>query len=317
MLTLEKPSEKFLKSALDGVKEYQAFPAPFQIDSINKMIETLPNAPDKYLTRLNEEELGINILPTHVKQTTFWLIKDNTYIGTYALRHELTPLLLQSGGHVAYQIRPSKQHQGYAKAGLRLILEKARALGLDKVLVTCNEKNDASYHVMCNVMMEMGGYELPLSETQEHKNRRVWIHTQKQHREKIRPLVLALIRKGNKVLLNKGYDAKKKEYFYRLPGGGIEFYETAEDALRREMREENNLEIIIKKKLDVVENLFEFNGRKGHEIIFVFEATLSDEDMKKDRFPMIEPEFAGQFTEFIEITPDKKIYPTEILFPEK
>ena len=136
---------------------------------------------------------------------------------------------------------------------------------------------------------------------------------QKMHDGKIRPLAVALITKGNKILANKGYDPTKQEVFYRLPGGGIEFGEKAEDTLKRELKEENGIDIIVGKQLGVLENIFEFDGKKGHEIAFVFEAKLPDECKEKDKIPIIEKQKAREFSEFVEIMPQNKIYPENAL----
>ncbi len=130
---------------------------------------------------------------------------------------------------------------------------------------------------------------------------------------KIRPLAIAVIRKGNKVLAVEDFDKKKNQVFYRLIGGGIEFGEMAKDAVLREIKEEIGLDATVIKQLPTVENIFEFNGKSGHEIIIPFEVELSDDDMQKDDFTMIEPEFKGYSFKFIEITEDKKIYPEFIL----
>ena len=94
---------------------------------------------------------------------------------------------------------------------------------------------------------------------------------------KIRPLALAIIRNGNRILVIPGYDPKKDEHFYRLIGGGIEFGETALEALHREFKEELDLELADPELLGVVENIFTFNDKKGHEVVFVYEAKFSDQ----------------------------------------
>ena len=49
--------------------------------------------------------------------------------------------------------------------------------------------------------------------------------------KEIRPIVLGIVKRNNKILVSKGYDKKKNQTFYRCLGGGIEFLETSEEAL--------------------------------------------------------------------------------------
>jgi 8-oxo-dGTP pyrophosphatase MutT (NUDIX family) len=74
-----------------------------------------------------------------------------------------------------------------------------------------------------------------------------------------------------------GYDDVKNEYFYRPLGGAVEFGELAEEALRREIREELALEIRDPVRIGVLENRFEYRGIPCHEIVFVFDAAFVDE----------------------------------------
>ncbi len=84
-------------------------------------------------------------------------------------------MLRQSGGHIAYQVIPSKRRKGYMAIGLKLCLDEAAKLGLDTILVTCQEGNIASYKTMHRVMVQMGGYEDIPSDFDGHQIRRVWI----------------------------------------------------------------------------------------------------------------------------------------------
>jgi len=69
-------------------------------------------------------------------------------LGTMALRHYLTPLLEDVGGHIGYAIRPSERRKGYGTRILALTLERARAMGLGRVLVTCDTDNLGSARVI-------------------------------------------------------------------------------------------------------------------------------------------------------------------------
>jgi ADP-ribose pyrophosphatase YjhB (NUDIX family) len=85
-----------------------------------------------------------------------------------------------------------------------------------------------------------------------------------------------LIRRGEEILVGKGYDPAQERAFYRPPGGGIHFGETSRDAVVREMREELGVALENLRYLGIVENIYTFLGRDGHEIALVYEAAFAD-----------------------------------------
>jgi predicted acetyltransferase len=57
---------------------------------------------------------------------------------------------LNRGGHIGYGIRPSERRKGYATKLLALTLDKTKELGIQKVLVVCDEGNVASEKTILN-----------------------------------------------------------------------------------------------------------------------------------------------------------------------
>src|SRR5437867_2575956 len=92
----------------------------------------------------------------------------------------------------------------------------------------------------------------------------------------IRHVAICVFSNLNRILVAPGYDDVKNERFFRPLGGAVEFGEAAEEALRREIREELGLEIQNVVRLGVVENRFEYRGQPGHEVVFVFNASFVD-----------------------------------------
>ena len=91
-----------------------------------------------------------------------------------------------------------------------------------------------------------------------------------------RVLVICVFRNGSRILAARGFDKQKAEHFFRPIGGAVEFGETTTQAIRREVKEELGVEIDGVKRLGVLENLFRYNGKPSHEIVFVFDASFVD-----------------------------------------
>jgi len=82
--------------------------------------------------------------PGRVHSTYRWVVEGDTYLGAIDLRHELNDFLFEAGGHIGYSIRHSARRRGLATWALFHTLERARTMGLDRVLLTCDPDNTAS-----------------------------------------------------------------------------------------------------------------------------------------------------------------------------
>jgi predicted acetyltransferase len=108
-----------------------------------------PAAFAEYTNALRAQSLDDAPRPVgHVPCTTLWWVEGDEYLGRLAIRHRLTEWLRNVGGHVGYDVRPTARRQGHATAMLRAALPRARELGIDDVLVTCDVDNVASRKVI-------------------------------------------------------------------------------------------------------------------------------------------------------------------------
>ena len=142
MIRLIVPSKEYLQSYKEAYDEYvekgvatYAFTDPSSCDVFAKF--------DRYR---NERDLP----PDRVGEDKYWLVDDerSLFIGEIALRHRLNDALSLRGGHIGYGVRTSEWNRGYGTLMLALALEKAKELGVSRVLITCNDDNIASARVM-------------------------------------------------------------------------------------------------------------------------------------------------------------------------
>ena len=95
-------------------------------------------------------------------------------VGRTSIRHELNDYLAALGGHIGYAVRPAYRGRGHAREILRQSLVIARAEGVGRVLVTCDDDNIASRRTIERLGgvlddVRAGSPDAPLK-------RRYWIH---------------------------------------------------------------------------------------------------------------------------------------------
>lgn len=142
------PSVDYKDSFIAAVHEYQATESDDRRDIYELDVTALAQDFYAYVRMLLDQSEGKNLPEGYVPQTTLWLVEGEDFIGRVSIRHSLTEFLLREGGHIGYDIRPSRRNRGYGTKILELALPRARVLGIDRVLVTCSETNTGSRKII-------------------------------------------------------------------------------------------------------------------------------------------------------------------------
>ena len=101
---------------------------------------------DRYAEWLNRIRFIREKSPENIVLTSTFFsrrVSDGKLIGCIKIHHTLTEEL-ESGGHIAYGIRPSERGKGYGTQQLELCLEYAGQLKLKRVIIACDKDNTAS-----------------------------------------------------------------------------------------------------------------------------------------------------------------------------
>jgi len=127
-----------------------------------------------------------------------------------------------------------------------------------------------------------------------------------------RVLSVCIFSNDSRILVARGFDEVKNEHFFRPIGGAVEFGETTAETIRREVGEELGVQIEQVVRIGVLENLFHFDGKPGHEIIFVFNAKFVDKTLYTETtLPIHEEGWVGP-AQWINV----KALPTTPLYPD-
>ena len=138
------PAEKYYQSYVDAINEYKK-------NNVNTydFLDGSHGSQYDIFKRIEDNRLGQNLPENYVKATFLWLVNDDEFIGEVSIRHSLTDALLRFGGNIGYGVRYSEWNKGFGTRMLSKALIYAKeVIGLKRVLITCNDNNIASAHVI-------------------------------------------------------------------------------------------------------------------------------------------------------------------------
>ena len=149
MTSLVRPSIEYADSFAAAVREFAADGTVMNGAGLWHVDDPVAEGIDRVVEDLlRRESVEHAEDPARVPCSYFWIVEDGELVGFLAMRHELNEWLLNEGGHIGYSIRPSRRRQGHAARALGLALDEARAIGLDRVLVTADEENRPSWRAI-------------------------------------------------------------------------------------------------------------------------------------------------------------------------
>ncbi len=146
MTTLSVPSPDLSDAWLACIRDFGDGPrdgsGDWQVPDLGPDLASF----EALLAVVRRESDPVSVLPAgHVHSDYYWVTEGLDMVGFVAVRHSIDNEFLRTqGGHIGYSIRPSCRRRGHASRALGLALDRARELGLERVLLTCNEDNVGS-----------------------------------------------------------------------------------------------------------------------------------------------------------------------------
>jgi predicted acetyltransferase len=135
---------------LDDEKEFVAAHEAMQAEDFPFGLWYEPGMPwATYVKQLAAWRVGRDLPDQIVANTLLVADVDGVIVGRASIRHNIsTEFLAREGGHIGYCVLPAHRRRGYATEILRQSLVVVRSLGVDRVLITCDDDNVGSASVI-------------------------------------------------------------------------------------------------------------------------------------------------------------------------
>lgn len=177
-MQLERPSERLFRSFQQSMLEWEGAHQDGAGIRDAALLETEEGF-SAWVMQLRAEE-DVPAGEGFVTCSCYWMVQDDEYLGSIALRHELNDFLRSYGGHIGYSVRPSARRRGIASRALQGVLRIAHDRGLSEVLLTCDPQNLGSRRV---IEGSGGRFEKEVTDADGRVFQRFWISTEAERTE--------------------------------------------------------------------------------------------------------------------------------------
>lgn len=148
-LYLKEPTIEDKEEVIRMCEEFENSDDEYKFEGGSNIKCVLSDSYEKYLEKCESDKNIESINPNWSNANNYLLVDENNHVyGCSQFRHHILGELINIGGNFAYAIRPTERGKGYGTIQLKLLIEKAKELGLEKVLVTCRENNLGSKKTM-------------------------------------------------------------------------------------------------------------------------------------------------------------------------
>lgn len=101
----------------------------------------------KWLLVQEQWDRGEELPPGYVAQSVFWLFDEDKPVGMGKIRHGLTEESRKNGGNIGYAISLPYRGKGYGSILLKMLIDEAKIIGVEEILLTIDMGNNASKSV--------------------------------------------------------------------------------------------------------------------------------------------------------------------------
>ncbi|MGW4069195.1 GNAT family N-acetyltransferase [Nocardia grenadensis] len=145
---LQETDEEVVRAAHSALAEGDSFPFALGLEPDMNWAD--------YLRAREDHRQGVNLPDGIVASTMLLATVDGQVVGRTSIRHTLNEGLRRRGGHIGYAVLPQYRQRGYGAAILRRSIVVARSIGIDRILLTCDDSNLGSRRIIeaCGGVLE-------------------------------------------------------------------------------------------------------------------------------------------------------------------